>query len=1358
MKKLLLPLLLIISGAIFSQSNFPNYQQFGTPTTLTDIKGAGRGSKGFVVGSYPDTTTANGAGNYIKFYPGAVIFTTDSSTLWLRNKYASAWVKPQAQNFDIISLTFDNDTTGIICFSNGVCDTFNLVNNNVFQTVNNTFGSCNNLLKGGVVTAANPTVNLIFDVTAADYTIACKAYHTNLSQVTLANGNATFPRFDVVIVDTNEVVSVIQGTPDANPQVPQINTSSQLALTIFLVPAGATTAAQLGITQTVIYDQNLGTPTEWNGAAVAWTSDRDNLANPFHLTKCDLVSGSTLSTSKISWTTTDTMRNGQFDVFKFYIRLTDAWNSAQGFDIAFYHGATKVTNSVILQNNSYGFDQTVTGSYQTIAIPMANWVFSDSIFFSVVIKPIATPFSSQAFRLDWIQLQGGINQALGGSSGLYIWNQYSLAQPANWWVAGNTRTEGSPTSPQRIGSGNTFYSGSEKYGQQAIANGVEATVIGAYARGTASGAIAIGSQATGSGIILSQYGTSNSVTNINLGGLGITGTGNSGVGINVAIVGNENVGIGETTTIGASRNVAIGYNAGSNFSNSIALGYTATTTRANELLLSPNTASIEARGMTRNHAGYVLTDSTGNGQYLVLRPTTGNSVTIIDNSHIQVCNGNGNCDTITVGGGVTAQLVFVINDSTIRVCDTLGNCTDVIIPQTFFDRGFFDPNQVSSANTYHITNGKSFSVGRNLTTSPTGVSDIFNFGNGNIILANTVEAFVANHANTVGGSENVVFGRNMVVRGNTNFSAGTDGTISSTSNYSASFGDANDVFCTACLTSGFGNDAYSENGFLMGNDNVLGALSPGGGTANQYTSSWAIGSQIRTTGSNNGTLGYFLQNTGAKAILIGSGFGSTRMVNSVASRIAFGTNSDSATLIIGPAAGTTGTYGATFARGTFSIGSVSNDNTETRILVQNSSFGSPIEYRDASTFLTGITADNGLTASTATNVQLGGTLLHNTDIEASSFRLRINTEFASGVVINNIGAGNALNGYSNGGVTGFFATENSTTNTILPVLELDRYTDGTAADGIGVSIDFSNETASGVISTISNRIISKWTTAANATRTSQLDITGVSAATTQTIMSLAGSGQLTLNQYTTSNFNGGAAADSVLVVTSAGVVKKRNATSFAVITGNNGVTASTSTNLQLGGTLIQNTTINNGGNYFLMDGTLGTAGFATAMFFNYSGTGNAITGDATDGGYGGKFGITDNSVGNTVLAGLAVYHQSAVGVAGSGMGTSLDFRLSTSLNNVNAASGLANRIKSIYTVVTDGAETSQLVFTGKTAGAAQDWLTIGQSGYVKFRPMTVTEAGAIATAEGLMVFVSNTDGTFTSIGPWMYYNGAWHAL
>jgi hypothetical protein len=199
-----------------------------------------------------------------------------------------------------------------------------------------------------------------------------------------------------------------------------------------------------------------------------------------------------------------------------------------------------------------------------------------------------------------------------------------------------------------------------------------------------------------------------------------------------------------------------------------------------------------------------------------------------------------------------------------------------------------------------------------------------------------------------------------------------------------------------------------------------------------------------------------------------------------------------------------------------------------------------------------LTADNGLTANTSTNVQLGGTLLNSTTVTGGSNTMTFTSTAA--IITNtlngiNTGAGNGIFGQaasgtgvagaSNSGPGGTFtSTSNvgisvnstsahaasfgifpSSTNTIATMLAFQRNSSGSAADGIGMSIDMATKTSDGSLQN-SNQIISKWTTANTATRTSQFIITGVNAGTTGNKFVLSGNGALQLPGYGSGNFTG----------------------------------------------------------------------------------------------------------------------------------------------------------------------------------------------------------------------------------------------
>ncbi len=86
-------------------------------------------------------------------------------------------------------------------------------------------------------------------------------------------------------------------------------------------------------------------------------------------------------------------------------------------------------------------------------------------------------------------------------------------------------------------------------------------------------------------------------------------------------------------------------------------------------------------------------DSTAT-HWLILDNNGVSNVTIIDSSHIQICNANG-CDTITTS--VTAQLVTILSDTSFRVCDTLFNCDTFYVSPTQFVQNLFDTTSIYNA-------------------------------------------------------------------------------------------------------------------------------------------------------------------------------------------------------------------------------------------------------------------------------------------------------------------------------------------------------------------------------------------------------------------------------------------------------------------------------------------------------------------------------------------------------------------------------------------------------------------------------------------------------------------------------------
>lgn len=88
MRLILFTILFLLSVAAFCQTGFPNYQSFGTDSTLTEIKGAAKLRHGVIFVKFADTTAANA--DRIDFYPSSMIIVGDS--LYIRNSVGTAWL------------------------------------------------------------------------------------------------------------------------------------------------------------------------------------------------------------------------------------------------------------------------------------------------------------------------------------------------------------------------------------------------------------------------------------------------------------------------------------------------------------------------------------------------------------------------------------------------------------------------------------------------------------------------------------------------------------------------------------------------------------------------------------------------------------------------------------------------------------------------------------------------------------------------------------------------------------------------------------------------------------------------------------------------------------------------------------------------------------------------------------------------------------------------------------------------------------------------------------------------------------------------------------------------------------------
>lgn len=192
------------------------------------------------------------------------------------------------------------------------------------------------------------------------------------------------------------------------------------------------------------------------------------------------------------------------------------------------------------------------------------------------------------------------------------------------------------------------------------------------------------------------------------------------------------------------------------------------------------------------------------------------------------------------------------------------------------------------------------------------------------------------------------------------------------------------------------------------------------------------------------------------------------------------------------------------------------------------------------------TVDNGLIENPTNNFQLGGqtlgtgNLIRDTYITNDGYLFRIDQNDGTNLYLNNTTAingigllslidnGRAVRARSLDGIciegvsvtdySGQFIRNGVTNNDIIGILQIVRNGSGTAASGIGASIDFGLETIGGS-NLLSNKIESFWSNALDASRLSVFRIKGIHSGVEKSLFTLTGNGWAGLSQYGSGTFS-----------------------------------------------------------------------------------------------------------------------------------------------------------------------------------------------------------------------------------------------
>ncbi len=248
---------------------------------------------------------------------------------------------------------------------------------------------------------------LTFSVGQCTYTIAGITYTSAITSLT-ATASGANPRISAIIVDTTGVATVLDGTPAASPAAPTTDPATQLPLTLVYIGTSGTTPTGPGATS--IYEEN----TEWTSAVTA-NFNAASTSNPYRGTK-DIEATTAVLGNNVTLTkpTAGTEILANYNALVFYIRSKATWptgtgsSAARSLSVFWLSGSTVIGSAVTIRSGQFGFDSSVTSTYQQISIPTSLFATGGTAVTTLKFLVAGNGGSTSiGFYLDAISLQSG---------------------------------------------------------------------------------------------------------------------------------------------------------------------------------------------------------------------------------------------------------------------------------------------------------------------------------------------------------------------------------------------------------------------------------------------------------------------------------------------------------------------------------------------------------------------------------------------------------------------------------------------------------------------------------------------------------------------------------------------------------------------------------------------------------------------------------------------------------------------------------------------------------------------------------------------------------------------------------------
>lgn len=310
----------------------------------------------------------------------------------------------QSSNGGSLSQFFIQDSNSISLFGDGT-ELNPLIAQSLIPPIQN------GIVRGGEVTWIS---GYTYSVNAAVYYINGVEYSSPTTTLTLDPSDTVDNRIDVFALTASESAIVITGTPSPNPEQPSINTGTQIITSFALVTANTT--SPVGTLRDYIYRNNLGSPSEWTVTSTGGfntSSINDPFEGAVSIEATNIATGNTLTITADSPGNYSSVVN----VLIFYIKSKGTWNNNRVLNFQFRNGGISVGLNVQFRNsNSYGFNSSITATYQRVVIPLSAFGLIPSDVIDNLRITASGSGGTFGFYIDDIELQGANILPYGNTS------------------------------------------------------------------------------------------------------------------------------------------------------------------------------------------------------------------------------------------------------------------------------------------------------------------------------------------------------------------------------------------------------------------------------------------------------------------------------------------------------------------------------------------------------------------------------------------------------------------------------------------------------------------------------------------------------------------------------------------------------------------------------------------------------------------------------------------------------------------------------------------------------------------------------------------------------------------------------